>query len=277
MAPHVPHGIGPLETSPGHAAYLYDDRRAFVTAAARFLTAGRARNERLVYVGPLCEAGLLAELDGLAGAPELVRRGALDVVEAGLLYGDDADPLERVRSYEVLTAEAVATGYTGLCVAGDVSELVRTPDALRSFARYEHLIDRSVADGLPFRALCGYDRNELPDPSPDLPGCLHARSHGAPCDVRVHAAGRGRIAVAGEVDSMSEMWTAALDIALDPGRLVEIDGSAWTFADHRALLRLDDVAMGKGSTVRVLHASPAVRRVAELLELVAVEVDGARR
>jgi hypothetical protein len=276
MAPHVPHGIGPLETFPGHAAYLYDDRRSFVAAAARFLTAGRARNERLVYVGSGGRDDLLAELGGLPGAPELVKRGALDVVDAGALYGDDVDPLDRVRTYEAHTADAVETGYSGLCVAADVSSLVRTTESMRAFARYEHLIDRSVADGLPFRALCGYDRSGLPAYGTDLPGCLHARSHGAHCDVRVRAAGRGRIAVDGEVDSMADTWAAALDVALDDGQANVIDGARWTFTDHRALLRLDDVAMSKGATVRVVNASSAVRRVAELVELVAVRVEGTR-
>ena len=53
--------------------------------------------------------------------------------------------------------QALTAGFTGFRIVADATAVVRRPEQVEAFARYEYLLDRAMAT-LPARALCAHDR-----------------------------------------------------------------------------------------------------------------------
>ena len=109
----------------GHACWTYEDDDELIRGASEFLVAGERLGQRLIYVGPSLP-------DAEAARAMRSTSSALDDV-----YG--APILRRCsRYYSAATDAALADGYTGLRVVGEVSTVVRDP---RVWARHARLGD----------------------------------------------------------------------------------------------------------------------------------------
>jgi hypothetical protein len=117
-----------------------------------------------------------------------LRDDALQVVSLDSTYttGTVVDPAAQVQLYAAATAEALDAGFTGLRVAAEVTQLVRTPAQLDAFARYEHLVDRYMATH-PMSAMCSYDRGELGDDVIAQLACMHPCAHAGAAPFHLHA------------------------------------------------------------------------------------------
>ena len=260
-----------------HVCWSYDEPGTFDAFAEGFLADGVAAGHQVWCVAP-GGATLARRLRELF--PAEIRRGAVRVVDFGATYAPGAGPREQIRVYEDATDAALAAGYRGLRVAADATAMLRTPEQVAAFARYEHHADRLVR-ARPFSAVCGYDRRALGSAAVARIACLHAGSNvaGLPLRLSACAPGAGAAELSGEVDAASrELFADALALAdLRPtgGELV-LGAAGLRFADHRALLLLDAYARERDAVLVLRGAPGATAHVAALLELTAVRVEAGR-
>ncbi len=248
----------------GHVCLAYDDRAELTAHARDFLAAGRAAGEQVRYIA--------VTASGEVDAPFVPLHDTYR-------DGEVVDPLRQVAAYTRATGEALAAGYTGLRVVADATPLVRTAAQLDAFARYEHLIDRYMRDH-PFTALCAYDRAELGDAVVAQLACLHAATNaGVPFRLHACAPGEGSAELAGELDvTGGDLLTATLqrtDLRPAGGGDVVLRADRLTFADHRSLLRLQEHAERRGTTIVLRGASRGTARLAALLDLSRLRVEAA--
>ena len=100
------------------------------------------------------------------------------------------DPDAQVRAYAAATGAALAADFTGLRVVAEATPLVRTPEQLDAFARYEPMIDGYMVTH-PFSAMCAYDRRILDESAIAQLACLHTSTN-APVPFRLHGCEIGR-------------------------------------------------------------------------------------
>ncbi len=134
-------------------------------AAVEFLSEGRARGERLMYVGAETVPALRGHLAGLEDLDEMLGDGSLLVLSLSSIYplGTPIDPESQVGVYIHAIDEALADGFTGLRIAADVTALATVPANRDALTRYEHLADE-VAVAREITAMCCYERGALPAP-----------------------------------------------------------------------------------------------------------------
>ncbi|MGM1057671.1 MEDS domain-containing protein [Saccharothrix sp. Mg75] len=262
-----------------HVCWRYDDPRDFHGHVREFLAEGMAEGQRVCYVGTGDVADLVGHLRGVEGVDEALRSGAAAVASLDATYPVDAviEPSAQVRTYAEATRAALAAGFTGLRVAADCTSLVRTPEQLAAFARYEHLIDRYMT-GHPFSAMCAYSGAELEDRAIAELACMHPNTNSSSAGFRLHAAEGGVVVLGGEVDlSNGDLFTLALTRAAlrpDGGRLV-VDASELAFLDHRALLHLADHVADLGATAVLRAPWPGIDTLVDLLDITGVRVERA--
>jgi hypothetical protein len=249
-----------------HVCFAYDDPATLAAHARGFLADGVAAGQRVWYVAP----------DRPAGTPAGTR-----FVDIGAAYpgGAVVDPDAQVAGYAAATRQALAEGCTGLRVMADATSLVRTPEQLAAFTRYEFLADRLSCDG-PFAAMCAYDRRVIGDEAVSELAAVHASTNDpVPFHLRACPSADGTAALTGELDlSTGELLGTALERAdLRPaGGEVVLAAGDLRFADHRALVRLDAYGARHGTTVVLRDAPGAVARLVALLDLTRVRVEPAR-
>lgn len=179
--------------------------------------------------------------------------------------------------YATATEQAVAAGYTGLRVAADATTLVRTPEQLDAFARYEHLIDRYMLTA-PFSALCAYQRSQVGEESIAALACMHPGANPDATSFWLHAtAERGcAAAIGGELDlATRDLLEPALrraDLQPHDGELI-LDVTRLTFIDHRSLLQLAGHATNSGHRLVLRTAHPGPSHLTKALGLTNVHVE----
>lgn len=260
-----------------HVCWRYGDAHEFRTRVREFLSEGLALGHRVRYVGTGDLNALVEDLAGVEGMDEALRTGAAQVASLDATYpvGAVVEPAAQVRAYAEATEEALDAGFTGLRVAADCTPLVRTPEQLAAFARYEHQVDHYMADR-PFSAMCAYSGAEVDDRAFAQVACMHPNANTSSPGFRLHAAGDRVTALGGELDPADDDLFALALRRADPlprdGRLV-LDATDLAFLDHRALLRLVRHARDRGASV-VLRASwPGVATLVDLLDLADVRVE----
>jgi anti-anti-sigma regulatory factor len=264
--------------SRSHVCWVFDDHADFRAAAVEFLADGLARGRRVRYIAAGDEQSLRAELAPLERLEEARRPGAVEVLTvSGTYAGPEScvDARAQVGVYATDTRTALADGFTGLRVAADVTELVRTPAQLDAFARYEHQVDRYITLA-PFSALCGYSRSELGDDTVAQLACLHPGGSAEQAPFRMHATPDADLALSGELDLTTvELFAAAVDRAGLDGRGVEVvvDARGLEFADHRNLLVLERIADRYGRSVILRTARHWPERLVTALGLTRVRVE----
>ena len=259
--------------------WRYDDVPEFEARAREFLLDGLQRGYRVCYAASGDVDALVHDLRGIDGIDRALRDGAAQVtsLEATYPVGTAVEPEAQVRAYAAATEAAVRDGYAGLRVAAEATPLVRTPQQLAAFARYEHLVDRYMAEH-PFSAMCAYSSAEIDDSAFAQLASLHPNTNARLPGFRLHAVDDRVTALAGEVDSYAgDLFTRALervDLRLRDGELV-LDATGLTFIDHNSLLRLADHAADLGAPLSLRASWPGLARLVDLLGLGDVHVDHA--
>jgi anti-anti-sigma regulatory factor len=262
-----------------HLCWWYTDDDDFRVRAVEFLATGLELGLRVVYVGPGGYDDLVDDLSDLRGADAEIRRGALQVVPLADYYrsGQVVIPHDQVRTYAAATEQALTDGFAGLRVAAQVTPLVRTPEQVAAFARYEHLVDRYMT-AHPFSAMCGYHLAELTPVAAAELACMHPVATEGAVMFRLYGSDAADAALSGEVDrSVHEVFEAALR-RIDtgpPGEPVVIDARRLDFIDHHGLTMLRDRGRDAGAEVVLRNAGPGPVRLAELLALDGITVEAA--
>ncbi|MFI7552230.1 MEDS domain-containing protein [Verrucosispora sp. WMMD703] len=266
----------------GHLCWAYDDPAGFMTHAVEFLRAGLAAGERVWFVVSGPAEPVRDHLLGVRNFADALLTGAAQVRSLDGAYGSTAviDPASQVASYRRATREAVAAGYSGLRVAADATELVRTAAQRDAFARYEQRVNEMMRTE-PFQAMCAYDRSQLGEPAVAELACLHPEHNLGQLLFRLYAVPlrQGQAALAGELDpSNHDLFRTALDRAdlqpVDDELVLDADGLR--FLDHRALIHLNEYARDRQVTVVLRAARSGVARLAALLDLPDLRVEVTR-
>ncbi|MFI9005683.1 MEDS domain-containing protein [Actinosynnema sp. NPDC053489] len=262
-----------------HVCWRYTARHEFHHSAREFLVDGLRRGLQVWYVATGATADLAADLRGGDALDAGLRTGAARVVSLDDTYpvGTAVEPAAQVRAYADATGAALAAGFAGLRVAADCTPLVRTPEQLDAFARYEHLIDRYMVER-PFSALCAYSATEVDEEAFPQVACMHPGANDASPGFRLHAAADHVTALGGELDPANEdLFALALERS-DPrprdGRWV-VDARAVEFLDHRALIRLSAHAAELGAAVVLRTSWSGAATLVELLGLPDISVESA--
>lgn len=268
---------GVLEGSTGlgyhdHVCWAFADGDELAAEVRAFLAEGLRLGQRVGYVAPHPAEALRASLDGMAELDALVASGAVELHDVSAMYASGS--ALQADAYVEATWRAVADGYRGLRIAADATDLVVDPGDRHAFVRYEHVIDRLMADGLPFTALCAYDKRRLGPDAVDEVACVHPLTHGTGATFRLHAGDDADLVLAGEIDTLDECPLAtALDRVLAGcGPSVTIDCTALDFIDHRGLIAIDRAATRAGVRVILRNVRQVVAWMAGILAFPSVEV-----
>jgi len=118
---------------------VFDDPADFRAQAVEFLADGLARGCRVRYLGEGDVDTLRAEVAPLLqrahrpGAAQVLSMAGMHTASRGV------DAATHVAMYAADTQAALADGFAGLRVAADSTGLVRTPEQLDAFARYDRV------------------------------------------------------------------------------------------------------------------------------------------
>lgn len=232
--------------------------------AARTFSSARVRNERLLLVA---DAPRTDWLDGLADADVLVERGILQLTTVDEAYANAEDPAAQRAQFDQLVEQAIADGYSGLCVVGDNSRLIGgTDEDFDAWLSWEATADQMQATR-PLTGLCYFDLDQVPSSRLTELAAMHlVRSEGFPEPPFQIFFDDGALRLRGELDSfVADALGRVVGAALDAAHY-ELDISGVTFINHRALIALEHVAR-TGSPVRLRGARPVVRRIWEMVDL----------
>lgn len=266
-------GLGPHD----HVCWDYDDPAEFRDRALEFVAEGIEQGSRVVCVAGGRTEDLLALLEPLPGAEELLARDALRVLSIDEQYVPEmvVDPRAQVRTYAAATEEALRDGFAGLRVAAEATPLVRTAAQREMFARYECLVDEYMARH-PFSALCAYRRDVLGSDAVAEIASMHPVVREGATPFHVFRDATGVLAIGGELDvtcrALFERALATVPVPADRGELV-VDLSAVDFVDHRSLMMLDEWACGRATALVLRCAPPVVRHVVDVLALDRISVE----
>jgi anti-anti-sigma regulatory factor len=257
-----------------HVCWVYDDSSAFAVVARQFLAGGRARGERLLFVGDAEGLEAFGEPDSsLPALSELVARGELDVVAVESAYRTGRFDVERqLAFYDAATRRALDDGYTGLRVVADVTPLARDADGQAELVRWEHRADDFFASGRGMSAMCAYRRSQV-DPEV-LAGAVavHPQVH-APDDVPPFRLwfDDGGLALAGTLDAFGADTAVRLLLGSHAaGPVVRLDISRVEFIDAagcRALARWSQALQQRSARLRRVGTTRLFRRAWQVLGL----------
>jgi hypothetical protein len=269
-------GFGPHD----HLCWSYEDVGDLRPRVVEFLAEGLGSGQRVCYTASGPAEKLLADLGELPGVAAAIRRGSVRLVPVDDVRADVViDPGQQVDAYAAATDEALADGYTGLRVVADATPLVRLPEQLDAFARYEYLVDNYMVDH-PFSALCAYNRTELGHARIAQLACMHPVATPDATMFNLHATVDHGLALSGELDmSVRDVFSLALARTCPQPRdgVVRIDATLLSFTDHRSLLALEAYARQHDVTVVLTGVRSAVpARLAEILALRTVRVESPR-
>ncbi|HSE54516.1 MAG TPA: MEDS domain-containing protein [Nocardioidaceae bacterium] len=277
-------GLKVLERAQGlgsgdHASWAYATPAAFHEAVTDYLADGAERGERLVYVGS-ARTGELA--DHLAGMPErdrLLDDGRLTLYPLEALYTVDEplDPHVQVGVFHGEAAQALADGFAGLRVAGDITELAQDPALLPQLLEYELAVDAMLLANTAV-GLCGFDVSRVGARWTQI-SALHVLQHTEVSEpmfaVNLHS---DAVEVIGEVDisntSDLEQILHAVSSVTDGPLVVRLpDLEFIDVAGTRVLARFQQGMSAAGRSVDFEDLSHAAHRTLRLFGL----ADGTRR
>ena len=249
-----------------HVCWVYDEARDLDAAAARFLSGGLARGERLLVVGDGMIETLHRNTLPFGGTDALIASGALEILDLSSAYIGDTQftPERQLAFYDAATRRALDDGFTGLRVAAEASALAADPASLTTLVHWERLADDFVAGGSGFSAMCAYRSDLDPEALSDL-ASVHPVVRGpesVPPFQVFHDA--DRVVLTGSVDTFTAPQLARV---LAGSAATRLDLSLLDFVDVAGCRVLARWSADLPAPLRVTGASRVVRRMWQLLGL----------
>lgn len=150
-----------------HVCPIYDSEAEQLGAAVPFVKEGLARGERCLYVADDCSAARILQALAAAGV-DVEReqdRGSLRLLTKRQSYLPSAtfEPQEMIRFLRWEEADALAAGFAGLRVAGEMTWALGPETTSERLIEFEALLNRFL-EGSRSVILCQYNRNRF-DPA----------------------------------------------------------------------------------------------------------------
>ena len=260
-----------------HVCFSYDLPEDFRARAIEFLGDGLRQGLQVRYVGSGGEESLWADISELLDIDAALRHGAIGVASLASMY--DAErimrPEKQVRTWADATEGALASGFEGLRVAVDATDLVRTVEQVDAFTRYEHLLDTYMTIQ-PLSTLCAYARGELGNDTVAALACMHPICNRGATPFRIFADTDADLAMGGELDSaVHPQFSLALERAEVRTARPEVvfDGKNLEFLDHRALLSLRQCARQSGATAVLRTNSRIPNRLMQMFAMEGIRAE----
>ena len=151
-------------TSGSHLCLVYDSVEEQLAAVVPYVKAGLARGERCVYIADdrsVAEIELALSRAGVDVAHEL-RRGALLILTKrdAYLRSGVFDPNAMIAFLHATTEQAVAQGFTGLCVTGEMTWAQGPEIGNERLIEYESMLNHFLP-GSRAHAVCQYNRKRF--------------------------------------------------------------------------------------------------------------------
>ncbi|HVE64809.1 MAG TPA: MEDS domain-containing protein [Mycobacteriales bacterium] len=260
-----------------HLCWAFDELGEFHSRVLEFLTDGLAQGQRACYAATSDTAALWDDLRDLEETNRARRPGAVQVQSLDNRYvtGTVVDPVGRLQEATAVTEDALGAGFTGLRLACEAAPLMRTPEQLDAYVRFEHLIDRYMTSQ-PLSVLCAYNRVELGEQTIAQVACMHPATNDGAAPFRLHASTRAAASLGGDLDLASfDLFLMALrwaDLRPTGGELV-IDATELEFIDHRSLLALAEHAWRCDATAVLQTGLPSTAQMIKVLDLADVRVE----
>ncbi|MDX6636201.1 MAG: hypothetical protein QOF06_2404 [Solirubrobacterales bacterium] len=256
----------------GHACWGFERPQEFVDATLEFFTDGLRSNQRLVYLGGEPVAEQRERLDPLGDVGGMIDRGGLHLLELKDLYrlGEPVDPVAQVQLFTAASEAARGDGFSGVRLATQSTEMVAEPCTWDAHLRLESRADQ-LATAFGFSALCGYQRDALPEDVLGDLAALHPAANTIAAATPFHLFGEnGSLVLSGEVDRFStDALLRALDYSHLPGVPTSLDLEALDFIDHYGLeaLAVHARRLAVDGGCSIYNRPPRVARLCDLLEL----------
>ena len=265
-----------------HVCGFVDDTEGWFDVIARTVTAGLgAGNRVMVFVDRLLPAALVAGLEARGVALEpAIRAGQVQIFPAREVYlpAGRFEPQPLLDSLVDLIERAVAEGYPGLRLLGDMGWVLDEPAGVEQLPWYEAQVNRLYMCG---RALgiCLYDRRGVDATLQRSLACAHpviamnAAEAEWPPQLRIRRTDEPYgLRLVGEVDlSNRQALAAVLDAVLDekPASIgpIVIDVAGLQFADAATGAALSRLALRAPMGVHVTGAHGVVSAVLDRLDL----------
>jgi anti-anti-sigma regulatory factor len=264
-----------------HVCWIVDDDDQCLAAMARFVAVGLRERQRVLYfTESLLPAALLAGLQahGVAVA-QAVAAGQLQVYTAGEVYlaGGRFDPARVIDVLGRHVSEAVADGYAGLRVVGDMAWALRDPPGVQHVSWYEAQVNRLFFGGQAM-TVCLYDRRLFEASLLRRVACAHPVTTPAGSDpdwepllrVRRRGADPGGLRLLGAADSgnrhaLSAALRTLLDDAGNAREPAQLDLGGLTFIDAAAANLLVRAAVAAPAGLTLTGCSNLVTRILTLI------------
>lgn len=184
----------------------------------RFLAEGRERGERLLFV---------AADPNIEAYRELAQTFSddLEVASIAEVYGATGvvDAVAQRQTFATVLTGALNDGYTGIRVAASNSTLVRDPERLEAWMRWESVADRFMSTNN-VTGLCGFDRQVVEIDTLRHLASLHPLSSAtAPIPQYRLFAADGTLRLEGDVDDLALAHLQRALAVLPYGTQIRVD------------------------------------------------------
>lgn len=249
-----------------HVAWCGDGSADLLSLAVQAFRAAAARGEQLMFVSEDADPGVFGSPGGLDDLDQLINSGTLQCQTIGAAYDDEGVGVDDRRAQFLrLADEAIARGYSGLCVVADNSVFASgTDEEFAAWLAWEAAADE-IQSTVPINGICYFDRARVPvDRLADV-ATLHpvrSRRFETPSFQLFFDDGVVRVLGVLETANAEQLTRVLTNARTLAGRKLDLSGVE--FANHHGLLALAELANGEGPVL--LRAAPSgVQRVWELL------------
>ncbi|MEV6781140.1 MEDS domain-containing protein [Streptomyces sp. NPDC051098] len=262
-----------------HACHAYRSRAEWAATVTASVREGVAQGQRVHFFADTAEPSAIASLlrSGGVDVDTLLSSGQLRVTDTHRSYLERLpfDPDLLIAGLREACGEAVAQGYPGLRVVGEMNWHLRRPPGGDRLLEYELRVEAEVYADLPLTGICLYDRRDTPSDvllaahhlhlSPSL---TEVAGVDAPLTAVPLTEGSG-LRLRGDADTdTGTVLSAVLDtLPRMPGNVVRLDLSGTRFfglAAVGALVETAGTIRSQGRRLVLQWPPPSLQRMAEL-------------
>ncbi|GAA2155107.1 hypothetical protein GCM10009760_54760 [Kitasatospora kazusensis] len=274
--PHPPRG--------DHSCCAYSDDRQKSFAVTAFVGAGLANGERVLYITDTTAARTVTDALGAAGldvdSAQAMGQLAVQGASQSYLRVLPIDPDAVIAGMRRACEEALAAGYPGLRVAGEMDWCRRSVPGAERLLEYELRLESEVFADLPVTGLCLFDRRLDSAGAAALPIAAH-RTHVAPGPhgegslqsvpalhvTPLHEGPGARLVGHADLDSRPDLTVALGALVRLPGAAVHLDLTGTDFLDVDALaqlVRTAGILRSEGRRLVLHQPPPSLLRAVEM-------------
>jgi len=148
-----------------HMVILYEQEEEMVEYLSAYIHSSLIHNKRCIYItnGDMDESIVLERVESLSLGRE--QSGDFIVLNKEEAYSKEGrfNPDKMIDFLRTLVEEAIAEGYSGLAVTGEISWVMDYENGRELIIEYEWKLNEQIFDRYPVTALCRYNMTKFSD------------------------------------------------------------------------------------------------------------------